>query len=325
MELLLQQPHNRYDFFRTEPRFQPIREFGLKMEKALWHVDEIDTSKDYKDYLTLSENERLVLDCTLAFFASSDGILFENCEEEIHEIKWPDVKYFYGFKAINELVHARSYGNQIETLIIDEVKKDKLFDSIFTIPIIKKKAEWAVKHLSSTQTLAHRLLASICVEGIFFSSSFATLFWFRHIHPGKLDGVCGYNDLISRDENLHVDFSVMLYTNYVQNKLTEKEVHELFADAVKIEEEFSQTGIPTPMIGINHSLMSEHIRSIANGRLRELGYSKLYSDVSKTPFQFMELLTLEPKKNFFETRVTEYQKIASRKGNIVNDIDQVDF
>lgn len=324
-EPLLEKPHNRYDFFRVEPRFASVRKFTEKMQAAMWHVEEIDTSKDANDYKTLTDGEKLVLENTLAFFASSDGILFENCEEEIHDIQWPDVREFYAVKALNEIVHAKSYGLQIETLISEEKRKTELFDSIFNIPIIQKKARWAEANLSKEKPLAHRLLASICVEGIFFSSSFATIFWFRHMHPGKLDGICNFNDMIARDENLHVDFSVLLYNEHIKYKYPEEKALALFEEAVKLEEEFAEIGFPAPMLGINSDLMREHIRSIANGRLVELGYMRLYPEVEKTPLKFIESIEVPPKKNFFETRVTEYQKNIGNKGDLSADVENVDF
>jgi ribonucleotide reductase beta subunit family protein with ferritin-like domain len=323
-EPLLEKPHNRYDFFRVEARFEPVRKFAEKLEKATWHPEEIDTSKDYSDYKTLKSEEKLLLENTLAFFASSDGILFENCEEEIHDIQWPDFRKFYIIKARNEIVHAESYGIQIETLIAEEKRKTELFDSIFHIPIIQKKAKWAEENLSKDKPLAHRLLASICVEGIFFSSSFATISWFRHAYPGKLDGICNYNDMIMRDENLHVDFSAFVYNNYIVNKYSTEAALALFEEAVKIEEEFARESLPKAMLGLNRELMCDHIRSIANGRLKELGYVPL-SKVEKTPLTFMENVVVQPKKNFFETRVTEYQKNTGHKGDLSADVDTVDF
>ena len=289
----------------------PIFNLGKKMEHAMWHAEEIDCSKDYQDFMQFNENEQNILKNTLAYFLSSDGILFENCEMEMEKIYWPEVRYFYGFKAINELVHSRSYGIQLDTIVQDDTEKEYLFDAIRNIPEIKQKAEWAIEGLSKNKSLAERKIYSICTEGIFFSSSFATIYWFKNMFPSKIKGITGYNDLIARDENLHVDFEVLLYKDYIQNHLSEEEVFNIFEKSVEIEIDFCKRGIPLPLIGINLNSMAEHIKSVANSRLVELGYKKLYN-VSKTPFKFMEMIELEPKKNFFETRVTEYQKLTKK-------------
>lgn len=317
------EPHNRYDFYRME--HTDIFELGQKMERSMWHAEEIDCSKDLMDFEKFSELEKNVLELTLGYFLSSDGILFENCEEEEKSIHWPEVKYFYGFKSVNELVHSRSYGIQLDTVITDNNRKKELFDSIYTIDIIKQKANWAIEGLKS-DSLAERLIYSICIEGIFFSASFATIYWFKHTYPGKINGITNYNDMIARDENLHVDFSVLLYVKYIQNKLTEERVHRIFEEAVKIECEFAKEGITSSLIGMNNTLMEIHIKNISNSRLIQLGYSKLYKDVDKTPFSFMDMICLEPKKNFFETRITEYKKHTQKKDiDFDKNVEDVEF
>jgi ribonucleoside-diphosphate reductase beta chain len=277
-------------------------------KKALglfWTAEEIDLSKDYGDWEKLSENEQYFLEHVLAFFAGSDGIVVENLGERfLRDITIPEAKCFYGLQIAMENIHSETYSLLIDTYIKDDDKKHKLFNAIETIPCIKKKADWSLKWINDTNSdFARRLVAFACVEGIFFSGSFCSIFWMKK--RGKLPGLCFSNELISRDEGLHTDFACLLYSK-IENKLSQEVIYEIVGDAVLIETEFIVDSLPCKLLGMNSGMMSQYIRFVADRLLLQLGYDKLYNVVN--PFTWMEMISMEGKTNFFEKRVGEYSK-----------------
>jgi ribonucleoside-diphosphate reductase beta chain len=273
-------------------------------EASFWTAEEIDLSADLKDWSNLNEGEKHFVSHVLAFFAASDGIVNENLVVNfMNEVKVPEARCFYGFQVMMENIHSETYSLLIDTYIKDEQEKSKLFNALDTIPCVNKKGQWAIRWIES-KNFAERLVAFAAVEGIFFSGSFCSIFWLKK--RGLMPGLSFSNELISRDEGLHCDFACLLYSNYLQNKLSEARVIEIITDAVKIEQEFVMDALPVDLIGMNAKLMSQYIEFVADRLLVTLGYSKYYK--STNPFDFMEMISLQGKTNFFEKRVAEYQK-----------------
>ena len=281
----------------------------LKRKKATipgyWTVEEIDLAKDHDDWEKLSDNERHFIKNVLAFFAASDGIVNENLVLNfMSEIKVSEVLAFYSFQNAIETIHSETYSLLIDTYIKDETEKDRLLNSIETIPSIRKKADWAIKWIENKQdSFAIRLVAFACVEGIFFSGAFCSIYWLKE--KGLMHGLTFSNELISRDESLHTEFAVLLYS-YIVNKLSQEEVHEVISDAVAIEKEFIIESLPCSLLGMNSDLMSEYIEFVADRLVVQLGYDKIYE--TSNPFDFMDRIGLEDKQNFFEVRVSNYSK-----------------
>lgn len=277
------------------------------MQACFWTAEEIDLSKDRWD--SLKPDEKYFLSHVLAFFAASDGIVNDNLLSRFsQEIKWTDIRCFYGFQIAMENIHSETYTLLIETYIRDPVEKQKLFDAIKEIPGVKKKADWALKWIHDEErTFAERLVAFVAVEGIFFSGSFAAIFWLKK--RGLLPGLCFSNELISRDEGMHCDFACLLFRKYLRDTPSEERVREILMDAVQIEQEFLTEALPVALIGMNQNLMKQYIEFVADRLLNELGWdTKMYD--SQNPFDFMEMISLEGKTNFFEKRVGEYQKFG---------------
>ena len=277
-----------------------------KAESNFWTTEEIDLSQDIIDWRhRLNDNERHFISHVLAFFAASDGIVNENLAERfIRDVQIPEARCFYGFQIAIENIHSEMYSLLIDTFINDPVEKRHLFNAIDTIDTIRRKSEWAIKWIDSKDaSYAKRLVAFACVEGIFFSSSFASIFWLKS--KGKMPGLGHSNEFISRDEGLHTEFACLMYS-HLNNKLTESEIHQIVSEAVDIECEFISEALPVDLIGINSRLMTIYIQFVADRLLCELGVSKLYG--TENPFDFMENISLESKSNFFEKRVSEYQK-----------------
>ena len=277
-----------------------------KKQLALyWTFEEIDLGKDRQDYESLTQNEKFFINNVLAFFAGSDGIVMENLAQRFgNEIKIPEARYFYNFQIAMEGIHSETYALLIDTYITDKNEKNKLFKAIDTIPSVQKKALWAIKWIEDRDTTFElRLIAFAAVEGIFFSGSFCAIFWLKK--RGLMPGLTFSNELISRDEGIHTDFAVLLYS-MTNNKIKEHVVHELIKDAVNIETEFINDSIPCNLIGMNSDLMQQYIEFVADRLVQQLGYSKIYN--SSNPFPWMELISLEGKGNFFEKRVGEYSK-----------------
>eukprot|EP00775_Hariotina_reticulata_P009797 gene9797-9955_t len=277
---------------------------------SFWTVDEVDLSHDYRDWQKLTDNEQHFIKYVLAFFAGSDGIVLENLAVRfMQDIQVPEVRAFYGFQIAMENIHSEMYSLLLESYVSDAAERSKLLQAINRVPVINKKAAWALKWISSSSSFAQRLLAFACVEGIHFSGSFCAIFWLKK--RLLMPGLTFSNELISRDEGLHTDFAVLLYS-YLQEKLSESEVHQLVAEAVELEREFICEALKCEVVGMNATLMAQYIRYVADRLLVSLGYSKLYNDTN--PFDWMEMISLQGKANFFERRVGEYQKAGVMSG-----------
>lgn len=283
-----------------------------KHEEAIWTAEELDYTADKIEWEQLSKDEKFFIEHILAFFAGSDGIVMENINKNFsNEVQWPEARAFYAVQGYIEQVHSQVYSTLIETYIDNPKRKDELFRAIETVPCIKRKAEWALKWMDQKHaTFAERLVAFAVVEGVFFSGSFCAIFWLKS-RGIMVSGLGKSNELISRDENLHCAFAIMLY-NYLENKLTKERIHEIFKEAVEIECQFITESIPCKLIGMNSVLMIRHIKFIANFWMHQMISStgrkcpQLYS--AKNPFSFMDMMSLDGKTNFFEQRTTEYKR-----------------
>lgn len=302
-EVLLRENPNRFVMFPIE--YPDIWTMYKKAEASFWTVEEVDLSLDAHDFENkLNPSERKFISHVLAFFAASDGIVIENLVERFaQEVQLTEARCFYGFQIAIENIHSEMYSILIETLIRDTMEKDKLFRAIETLPCVKAKAEWALKWIQNP-SFAKRLVAFAAVEGIFFSGSFAAIFWLKK--RGLMPGLCFSNELISRDEGLHCDFACLLFNNYLKDKPSVYEITEIVEDAVCIEQKFLTEALPVSLIGMNDKLMKQYIEFVADRLLIELKCDKLYN--TQNPFDFMENLSLEGKSNFFEKKVGEYQK-----------------
>jgi ribonucleotide reductase beta subunit family protein with ferritin-like domain len=298
---LLHSEKKRYVLFPIQSK--PIWEFYKKAEASFWTVEEVDLSDDRFDKLTT--DEQFFIKRVLAFFAASDGIVAENLVERFcKEVQIMEAKCFYGFQIAIENIHSEMYSLLLDTYIRDTKEKHELFDAMETVPSIRKKAQWALKWIQNEESsFAERLVAFAAVEGIYFSGSFCAIFWLKK--RGLMPGLCFSNELISRDEGLHCDFAVLLYS-LLQKKLEPHTIQSIIHEATDIEMEFVKESLPVDIIGMNASLMMEYIRFVADRLLVSLGCSKLYND--KNPFPWMEMISLQGKTSFFEKRVGEYQK-----------------
>ena len=303
LEPLLQENPHRYVYFPIE--YPDIHHMYKKAVASFWTAEEVKLDKDMKDWIKLTDDEKHFIKHILAFFAASDGIVLENLGMRfMSEVQLPEARAFYGFQIAVENIHSEMYSLLIDTYIKDSEEKAYLFNAIDNIPSIKKKAQWAIKWINDdVSNFPTRLVAFACVEGIFFSGSFCAIFWLKK--RGLMPGLTVSNEFISRDEGLHTDFAVLLY-GMVVNKLDEETIHSIISEAVSIEKEFIIESIPCAMIGMNSTLMSEYIEFVADRLLSQLGYSKIYN--TQNPFDFMELISIENKTNFFEERVTSYSK-----------------
>ena len=316
-EPLLKENPNRYVLFPIQ--HNDIWQMYKQAVASIWTAEELDLSVDQKDWEKLNKDEQYFIKNVLAFFAGSDGIVLENIGERfLSEVQYPEARCFYGFQIAIENIHSETYSLLIDTYIKDEKEKDLLFRAIETIPCVKKKADWAIKWIGDNSSFAKRLLAFAIVEGIFFSGSFCSIFWLKK--RGLMPGLSFSNKLISRDEKLHTDFAVLLYTKHLVNKLTTEEVHDMFKEAVEIESEFITESLPCNLIGMNSDLMCEYIKFVADFLLTQLGEPKIWN--VSNPFPFMENISLEGKTNFFENRVAEYSKagVAVSKEDMIFDL-----
>jgi ribonucleoside-diphosphate reductase beta chain len=302
-EPILQENPNRFVLFPIE--HQDIWEMYKKQEACIWTAEEIDLAQDLNDWRNrLNDEERYFIKNVLAFFAASDGIVNENLAENfVSEVQYTEAKFFYGFQIMMENIHSETYSLLIDTYIQDSAEKDILFRAIDTIPAVQKKAEWALKWISSPH-FQERLIAFAAVEGIFFSGSFCSIFWLKK--RGLMPGLSFSNELISRDEGMHCDFAVMLHNNHLANKVSEERIKEIITSALEIEKEFITESLPVRLIGMNADLMKQYLEFVADRLLVDLGCSKVYN--SENPFDFMANISLQGKTNFFEKRVGEYQK-----------------
>lgn len=300
-EILLKENKDRFVILPIN--YPKIWEQYKKHEASFWTAEEIDLGADMKDWIALNDGERHFISHVLAFFAASDGIVNENLAVNfMSEVQLPEARCFYGFQIMMENIHSETYALLIDTYIKDAQEKDRLFHAIETVPAVKKKAEWALRWISNG-TFAERLVAFAAVEGIFFSGSFCSIFWLKK--RGLMPGLTFSNELISRDEGLHCEFACLLYS-MLQNKLSQEQVHSIISNAVEIEKEFITEALPVKLIGMNAELMKQYIEFVADRWLSELGYAKIFNTAN--PFDFMEMISLEGKTNFFEKRVGDYQK-----------------
>lgn len=306
-EILLRENKDRFVILPIN--YPAIWEQYKRHEASFWTAEEIDLSNDLKDWASLNDGERHFISHVLAFFAASDGIVNENLAVNfMSEVQLPEARCFYGFQIMMENIHSETYALLIDTYVKDPVEKDKLFHAIETVPAVKKKAEWALRWIDNGN-FAERLVAFAAVEGIFFSGSFCSIFWLKK--RGLMPGLTFSNELISRDEGLHCEFACLLYS-MLQNKLTQEAVYAIITDAVTIEKQFITEALPVNLIGMNAQLMQQYIEFVADRWISELGYAKLYH--TNNPFDFMEMISLQGKTNFFEKRVGDYQKAGVMSG-----------
>ena len=312
-EPILKENNNRFVLFPIE--HDDIWSYYKKAEASFWTAEEIDLGQDLKDWDTLTGDERHFIKHVLAFFTASDGIVNENLAENfVSEVQYTEAKFFYGFQIAIENIHSETYSLLIDTYVKDVKEKDALFNALDTMDCVKKKADWALRWIDEGN-FAERLVAFAAVEGIFFSGSFCSIFWLKK--RGLMPGLTFSNELISRDEGLHCDFACLLYNNHLVNKLSNEAIQTIIVDAVTIEKEFVTDALPVRLIGMNAELMCQYIEFVADRLLMELNCSKIYH--ATNPFDFMEMISLQGKTNFFEKRVGEYQKAGVLNSETDND------
>ena len=309
-EPLLCENPNRFVMF-------PLKDMSVwkmykKMMDSFWRAEEIDFSKDMKHWQSLNEKEQYFIKMILAFFAASDGIVLENLGMRfLSEVQLPEARAAYGFQLMMENIHSETYSLLIDTYIKDETEKTKLFQALDNFPCIKKKGDWALKWIQDKRSsFATRLVAFACVEGIFFSGSFCAIYWLKK--RGLMPGLTFSNELIARDEGMHTDFAVLLFSKLVKKPKSSK-IKELINEAVEIEKEFILEALPCKLIGMNSKLMSQYIEFVADRLAVQLGYKKIFN--SSNPFDFMEMISMEGKTNFFEKRVGDYSLSSGQKND----------
>ncbi len=309
-EILLEKCDNRFVLFPI--KFKDIYEEYKKAESSFWTANEIDLGKDLNDWEKLNENEQYFIKNIIGFFAGSDGIVMENLALRfLSEIEIPEIRAFYSYQIFNENVHSETYSLLIDTYIKDNEEKMNIFNSIENIPCVAKKAKWAYKWIENKNVnFATRLIAFAIVEGIFFSGSFCAIYWLKK--RGLMPGLTFSNELISKDEGTHCYFACLLYS-YIKNKIKPEIIYEIIEEAVEIEKEFITDSIPCALIGMNADMMKQYIEFVSDRLLVQLGYDKIWN--STNPFDFMEMISLRPKANFFELRVGEYSKSKISENN----------
>lgn len=302
LEPLLQENESRFVLFPLQ--YKDVWRMYKQQMASFWTAEEIDLNQDLMDWERLNENEKHFIKHVLAFFAASDGIVLENLAERfMAEVQVPEVRCFYGFQIAMENIHSETYSLLIDTYIQDKNEKNILFNAVENFDVIREKAQWAIKWIQSTESFAERIVGFAAVEGIFFSGSFCAIFWLKK--RGIMPGLTFSNELISRDEGLHCDFACLLYS-YLQNPLSQSRIHEIIGNAVEIEKKFVRDALPVELIGMNSKLMCQYIEFCADRLIFQLGYPKLYN--STNPFDWMDLISMQGKTNFFEKRVGDYQK-----------------
>ena len=303
VEPILQENKDRFVIFPIQ--HHDIWEWYKKSEASFWTAEEIDLHQDITDWATkLNKDEKYFIKHILAFFAASDGIVNENLAENfINEVQYSEAKFFYGFQIMMENIHSETYSLLIDTYVKDEKEKNILFNALDNFPAIKKKADWALKWIES-DSFAERLIAFAAVEGIFFSGAFCSIFWLKK--RGLMPGLTFSNELISRDEGVHCDFAVHLHNKHLINKVPKDKIREILVEALDIEREFITESLPVSLIGMNANLMTQYLEFVTDRLLVELGCEKEYGTAN--PFDFMDMISLQGKTNFFEKRVSEYQK-----------------
>jgi ribonucleoside-diphosphate reductase beta chain len=318
VEPILQENKNRFVIFPI--KHHDIWEWYKKMEASFWTAEEIDLHQDLTDWNNkLNEEERYFIKHILAFFAASDGIVNENLAENfVNEVQYAEAKFFYGFQIMMENIHSETYSLLIDTYVKDEAEKAELFNALEVFPAIRKKADWALKWIES-DSFAERLIAFAAVEGIFFSGAFCSIYWLKK--RGLMPGLTFSNELISRDEGVHCDFAVHLHNHHLINKVPKDRIKEIIVDALDIEREFVTESLPVSLIGMNAALMTQYLEFVADRLLVELECERVYG--SANPFDFMDMISLQGKTNFFEKRVAEYQK--SGVMNTDSDAQKISF
>ena len=301
VEPLLNASTERYIMFPIQD--DSIWKMYKKQIDCFWRAEEVDLSKDLSDWGILTDNEKYFISMVLAFFAASDGIVLENLAVRfMSDVQLSEARAFYGFQIAMENIHSEMYSILIDTFIQEKSKRSQLFKAIDNFPCITKKADWAIKWINDeNSSFAKRLVAFACVEGIFFSSSFASIYWIKK--RGLLPGLTFSNELISRDEALHTEFAILLYSR-LSNTLNETEIHSIIKEAVEIEKEFITEALPCRLIGMNAKLMTQYIEFVGDRLCLQLGYGKIYC--STNPFDFMELISIDTKVNFFERTNSAY-------------------
>jgi len=316
IEPILQENKNRFVIFPI--KHHDIWDWYKKMEASFWTAEEIDLHQDLNDWNNkLNSDEKYFIKHILAFFAASDGIVNENLAENfVNEVQYAEAKFFYGFQIMMENIHSETYSLLIDTYVKDETEKDQLFRALEVFPAIKKKADWALKWIES-DSFAERLIAFAAVEGIFFSGAFCSIFWLKK--RGLMPGLTFSNELISRDEGVHCDFAVHLHNHHLINKVSKSRIKEILIDALDIEREFITESLPASLIGMNANLMAQYLEFVTDRLLVELGCERVYN--SANPFDFMDMISLQGKTNFFEKRVSEYQKAGVMNSGSTGDAD----
>ena len=320
-EPLLTESDERYVMFPIQD--DDIWKMYKKQMDCFWRAEEIDLSKDITHWNKLTQNEQHFIKMVLAFFAASDGIVLENLGMRfMSEVQLSEARAFYGFQIMMENVHSETYSLLIDTYIKEKEEKTKLFKALENFECIKKKGDWAIKWINDKRSsFATRLIAFACVEGIFFSGAFCAIYWLKK--RGLMPGLTFSNELISRDEAMHTEFAVLLY-NKLKNKTSRKKVYDLIKEAVEIEKEFICEALPCRLIGMNAEKMSQYIEFVADRLIVQLGYNKIYN--ASNPFDFMEMISMEGKTNFFEKRVSEYSLSSGNKEDLTNfDMNDVEF
>lgn len=301
---------NRFVMFPI--KYEDIWDMYKKALESFWRAEEVDLSKDLKDWESLTDNEQHFISMILAFFAASDGIVLENLGARfMNDVQVSEARAFYGFQIAMENIHSEMYSLLIETYIKNKNKKDELFNALDNFECINAKGKWAMRWINSDDAgFAERLVAFAAVEGIFFSGAFCSIYWLKK--RGLMPGLTFSNELISRDEALHTEFAILLYSK-LNNKLSQERINEIITEAVRIEQNFITEALPCRLIGMNCKLMKQYIEFVADRLLVQLGYSKYYN--TSNPFSFMELISLEGKTNFFEKRVGEYALATKTQTN----------
>lgn len=319
-EVLLKKNNNRFVLFPIE--YDDMYQLYKKAESSFWTTNEIDLSKDLNDWEKLTVDEQNFIKNVIGFFAGSDGIIMENLASRfMREIQIPEARAFYSYQIFNESVHSETYSLLIDTYIKDSLEKNKIFNSIENIPSVAKKALWAYKWIDNQEvSFATRLIAFAIVEGIFFSGSFCAIYWLKK--RGLMPGLTFSNELISKDEGMHCEFAILLYSK-IKNKLDQDIVNQIFIEAINIEKEFITESIPCNLIGMNSELMKQYIEFVSDRLLVQMGYKKIWN--SENPFEWMEMISMRAKSNFFEIRVGEYSKSKIAIDNTDFNISSEDF
>ena len=320
VEPLLSEDTSRYVMFPVSD--QTIWKLYKKQVDCFWRPEEIDTSKDLTQWDTLTTDEQFFIKMILAFFAGSDGIVLENLASRfMMDVQLPEARAFYGFQIAMENIHSETYSILIDSYIKDSIEKDKLFHAIEHFPCIEKKAKWAIKWIQDKRScFATRLIAFACIEGIFFSGAFCSIYWLKK--RGLMPGLTFSNELISRDEALHTEFAIYLFSK-LEKKIPKKKIRDIIQEAVSIEKEFITEALPCRLIGMNSELMNQYIEFVADRLLLQLGCEAFYK--TSNPFDFMEMISLEQKTNFFESRVSSYALAEKSGKETAFDISEVEF